>query len=70
MTAAMAKQYSGKLNRCDVIKAYVESTHQKIVQRNIERLKVRRAELLYCSKRARAIPLHKQVGFFKGGSNT
>ena len=32
---------------------------------NIERLKVRRSELLYCSKRARHIPIHKQLSIFQ-----
>ena len=46
-------------NRNENLKAYVEKTHKRIVAKNIEALKLRRSELLYCSKRARPISLHK-----------
>ena len=52
------------LKRREHLHAYVFKTHQKLVQKNIEKLKMRRSELLYCSKRARPVPLHKQLQIF------
>ena len=45
--------------RSDYLKIYVKKTKQKLIAKNIEKLRTRRSELLYCSKRARPIPLHK-----------
>ena len=45
--------------RSDLLKVYCDKTRQTLVRKNIDKLKLRRAELLYCSKRSRPIPLHK-----------
>ena len=49
------------LRREENLRTYVAKTHRLLVLKNIERLKARRSELLYCSKRARPIPMHKQL---------
>lgn len=53
------------VRRGDNLRAYVLKTHMILVQKNIEKLKLRRSELLYCSKRARPIPIHKQLSIFQ-----
>ena len=62
------QQIRTAVRRSEQLKVYIVRTHQKIVSKNIERLKVRRSELLYCSKRARPIPMHKQLGIFQSSA--